>query len=97
VRELPDPPVGLPGTLDPQWPADMIASPECVYYKILLGDRIVGAVIVAADAEKHPRRAGMARKRYRTEEIIAELPEAEVLTKGRNRECSTKRLHSALG
>jgi RimJ/RimL family protein N-acetyltransferase len=31
----------------------MIASPECVYYKILLGDRIVGGVIVAADVEKH--------------------------------------------
>ena len=39
----------------------------------------------------------MSRKRYRPEEVIAKLLEAEVLTKGRNWECSTERLHSALG
>jgi len=40
--------------VDPEWTKGAIKSKETVYYKILLGDRIVGGLIVAADPEKYP-------------------------------------------
>ncbi len=49
-----DPPLGPPGIMDVEWTRGMIESPECVYYKIMLGVTLVGGVIVAADAEKYP-------------------------------------------
>ena len=49
-----DPPLGPPGIMDVERTSEMIASPECVYYKILLGEHIVGGLIVAAEAEKYP-------------------------------------------
>jgi GNAT superfamily N-acetyltransferase len=54
LRELPNPPVGPPDIMDVKQTQEWIRSPECVYYKILLGNYIVGGVIVAADAEKYP-------------------------------------------
>ncbi|MEN6370096.1 MAG: GNAT family N-acetyltransferase [Thermotogota bacterium] len=53
LRELQDPPLGPPDIMDVKQTAEWIQSPECVYYKILLGDYIVGGVLVAADAEKY--------------------------------------------
>jgi GNAT superfamily N-acetyltransferase len=52
LHALPDPPVGPPGVLDVESTLQMIASPKAIYYKILLEGRIVGGVIIAADAEK---------------------------------------------
>jgi GNAT superfamily N-acetyltransferase len=53
LRRLDDPLIGPPGMVDPKWTKRVIESKESVYYRILLGDRIVGGLIVAADAEKH--------------------------------------------
>jgi GNAT superfamily N-acetyltransferase len=49
-----DPPLGPPGIMDVGSTSEMIASPECIYYKILLGERVVGGLTVAADAKKYP-------------------------------------------
>lgn len=51
---LDDPPQGPPGVSSIEWTRKMIASPESIYYKILLGDRVVGGVIVAVDPLKYP-------------------------------------------
>ena len=53
LRRLDDPLIGPPGMVDPKWTRMVIESKESIYYKILFGDRIVGGLIVAADAEKH--------------------------------------------
>ncbi len=53
LRELQDPPLGPPDIMDVKQTVEWIQSPECVYYKILLGDYIAGGVFVAADAEKY--------------------------------------------
>ena len=53
LRRLDDPLIGPPGMVDPGWTEMVIRSSESVYYRILLADRIVGGLIVAADAEKH--------------------------------------------
>jgi hypothetical protein len=52
--ELQDPPLGPPDVMDVKQTLEWIQSPECAYYKVLLGDYIVGGVIVAEDAEKYP-------------------------------------------
>jgi GNAT superfamily N-acetyltransferase len=54
LPEIPDPAQGPPGVTDIEWTRNMILSPESIYHKILLGDRLVGGVILAADAEKYP-------------------------------------------
>lgn len=54
LRELPDPPLGPPDIMDASETLRRIQFPGAVYYKILLGNGIVGGVIVAADAEKYP-------------------------------------------
>lgn len=54
LMEQKDPSQGPPGVTDIDWTRRMIEHAESAYYKILLGDRIVGGLIVAADAEKHP-------------------------------------------
>lgn len=54
LRRLDDPLIGPPGMVDPEWTKIVIKSKESVYYKILLEDRIVGGLIVAADTEKYP-------------------------------------------
>lgn len=53
-RNLEDPVMGPPGVTSIEWTRKTIASPESVYYKILLGDRLVGGVILAADVAKYP-------------------------------------------
>ncbi|MGD9676493.1 MAG: GNAT family N-acetyltransferase [Candidatus Bipolaricaulia bacterium] len=53
LRALEDPPLGPPDIMDVEETLQKIQFPDCVYYKILLGNRIVGGVIVAADAEKY--------------------------------------------
>ncbi len=53
LRELQDPPLGPPDIMDVKQTVEWIQSAECVYYKILLGNFIVGGVLVAADAEKY--------------------------------------------
>lgn len=53
LHAMEDPPVGPPGVVDIGWTKKMIESPECVYYKLLLGERLVGGVIIALDAEKY--------------------------------------------
>jgi RimJ/RimL family protein N-acetyltransferase len=54
LHEADDPGQGPPGVTDIEWTRRMIQSPKSVYYKILLGDRMVGGVILAADAEAYP-------------------------------------------
>lgn len=54
LRRLDDPLIGPPGMVDPKWTKMVINSRMSVYYKILLADRIVGGLIVAAEPEKHP-------------------------------------------
>jgi GNAT superfamily N-acetyltransferase len=52
-RNLEDPVLGPPGVTSIEWTREMIEDPESVYYKILLGDRLVGGLILAADAAKY--------------------------------------------
>jgi len=53
LRGLSDPPLGPPDILDVTQTREWIQSSECIYYKVLLGNHIVGGVIVAADAEEY--------------------------------------------
>jgi len=52
LLEAEDPSQGPPGVTDIEWTRRVIEHPDTVYYKILLGDRLVGGVIVA-DAPKY--------------------------------------------
>ena len=52
-RQVEDPSQGPPGCTDIAWTRKMIENPESVYYKILLGDHLVGGVILAADPVKY--------------------------------------------
>ena len=54
LRRLEDPLIGPPGMVDPAWTNMVIQSTMSVYYKILLADRTVGGLIVAAEPDKHP-------------------------------------------
>jgi RimJ/RimL family protein N-acetyltransferase len=53
LLEADDPPQGPPGVTDIEWTRNMIVNANAIYYKILLGNRLVGGVILAKDAEKH--------------------------------------------
>jgi len=52
LLETEDPSQGPPGVTDIGWTRRVIEHPDTAYYKILLGDRLVGGVIVA-DAPKY--------------------------------------------